>query len=348
MSARRLRILTWHVHGNYLYYLSQAPHDFFIVTSSAPAATRPGLTGSLPWGDNLHEVREMEVRDRQFDLVLYQSRRDYEQDRLELLSAAQRQLPQIVLEHDPPQQHPTNTRHWLCDPGVLLVHVTAFNDLMWDSGAVPTRVIEHGVLVPPQAVYRGSRDEGIVVVNHLAQRGRRLGTDVFERARARVPLTLVGMGAAESGGLGEIGNAELPGFMAEYRFFFHPVRYTSLGLALIEAMHVGLPVVALATAGLPGVIVNGENGYADTDVERLIVVMQALLADAGLARLWGQAAQRTARERFGIERFVSDWNETFAFVAGLGPPLRPVRPVVLSGAPVAQSSDCMAMLRGMC
>lgn len=28
MSRKRLRVLTWHVHGNYLYYLSQAPHDF--------------------------------------------------------------------------------------------------------------------------------------------------------------------------------------------------------------------------------------------------------------------------------------------------------------------------------
>ena len=30
---RRLRILTWHVHGNYLYYLTQVPHDFYLVTS---------------------------------------------------------------------------------------------------------------------------------------------------------------------------------------------------------------------------------------------------------------------------------------------------------------------------
>ncbi|RPJ39612.1 MAG: glycosyltransferase family 1 protein, partial [Chloroflexi bacterium] len=29
-SSRRKRVLTWHVHGNYLYYLTQAPHDFFL------------------------------------------------------------------------------------------------------------------------------------------------------------------------------------------------------------------------------------------------------------------------------------------------------------------------------
>lgn len=35
----RLRILTWHVHGNYLYYLTQAPHEFYLV---ADAARGPG------------------------------------------------------------------------------------------------------------------------------------------------------------------------------------------------------------------------------------------------------------------------------------------------------------------
>ncbi len=28
--TRPLRILTWHVHGSYLYYLVQSPHRFFL------------------------------------------------------------------------------------------------------------------------------------------------------------------------------------------------------------------------------------------------------------------------------------------------------------------------------
>ena len=34
---RRLRILTWHVHGNYLYYLTQVPHDFYLVNDASRA-----------------------------------------------------------------------------------------------------------------------------------------------------------------------------------------------------------------------------------------------------------------------------------------------------------------------
>ena len=42
--------------------------------------------------------------------------------------------------------------------------------------------------------------------------------------------------------------------------------------------------------------------------------MQQLLADRSLAAEWGEQARRTAHERFGIERFVRDWSETFAMV----------------------------------
>ena len=142
---RRLRILTWHVHGNYLYYLSQVPHDFYLVSEPNGAPGRAGRVGSLPWGDNVHDAPAADIKSMAFDAVLYQSRTAWNVDRHRLLSAAQRRLPTVYLEHDPPQEHPTNTRHWIDDRNVLLVHVTPFNALMWDSGSTPTTVVEHGV-----------------------------------------------------------------------------------------------------------------------------------------------------------------------------------------------------------
>lgn len=87
------------------------------------------LGGALPWGDNVDEVELEGLKRETFDCVLYQSRRNYDVDRLVQLTDAQRQLPSIFLEHDPPQQHPTNTQHFVDDPNVLLVHVTPFNAL---------------------------------------------------------------------------------------------------------------------------------------------------------------------------------------------------------------------------
>jgi glycosyltransferase involved in cell wall biosynthesis len=305
---RRLRILTWHVHGNYLYNLTQVPHDFYLVTDRSRGVHRSGRSGTLPWGDNVHEAPVEALRGMSFDAVIFQSRNEWDEDRHSVLGAAQRSLPRIYIEHDPPQQSPTDTRHWVADdPGLLLVHVTPFNALMWDAGPTPTRVIEHGVRPLRDVRYAGDLERGIVVVNNLATRGRRLGLDVYLDAARRVPLTLVGMDSAAAGGAGEVANALLPDVMAQHRFFFNPIRWTSLGLAIIEAMMVGLPIVGLATTELVTVIRDGENGFIDTRPDRLVESMQRLLADPALARQLGAAARRTAKERFGIGRFVDDW-----------------------------------------
>ncbi|HVJ30224.1 MAG TPA: glycosyltransferase, partial [Gammaproteobacteria bacterium] len=134
-------------------------------------------------------------------------------------------------------------------------------------------------------------------------------------ARERVPLDLVGMSAEEAGGVGEVRHDVLPQFAARYRFFFNPIRYTSLGLAVVEAMMIGLPVVALATTEMATVVENGTTGYVDTSLDRLIARMQELVAAPAEARRLGSAARAYARERFAIGRFVADWNAALEAVA---------------------------------
>lgn len=308
MGSRRLKVLTWHVHGNYMHYLSQVPHDFYLVRDALGSIHRTGRSGRLPWGDNVHDAPVEMLESMPFDVVLFQSPVAYLEDQHRLLSQAQRDLPKIYLEHDPPQAHPTDTRHLVDDPNVLLVHVSAFNDLMWDCGRSPTRVIEHGVKLIQPARYEGTRDAGIVVVNHLARRGRRLGLDVYERVRERVPLDLFGMASEDvAGGKGEVAQQVLPALMSSYRFYFHPVRYTSLGLSLIEAMMIGLPVVGLATTELSTVVRPGHEGYIDTSIDRLVEAMRWLIAHPQDAEIMGEAARATASERFHIDRFSTDW-----------------------------------------
>lgn len=308
-GRRPLRVLTWHVHGNYLFYLSQAPHEFLVpVGRSGPGYA--GCPSGFPWPANVQEVAVDDLPRTDFDCILFQSHGQYLVDQYELLTPEQRALPRLYLEHDPPLEHPTNTCHPVDDPDMLLIHVTHFNRLMWDSRRTPTRVIEHGVLVPSHLSYTGEWGKGLVVVNHLERRGRRLGADLFHQVRERVPLDLAGMDSLGIGGLGDIGHDRLPELMCRYRFVFHPIRYTSLGLALCEAMSLGVPPVALATTEAPTVIEHDVSGYLDTNLENLIRYMERLLSDPDEARRLGTGARRTAESRFGIARFARDWDAT--------------------------------------
>lgn len=120
------------------------------------------------------------------------------------------------------------------------------------------------------------------------------------------------MNSEDLGGLGEISPPELPEFMANYRFYFNPSRYTSLNLAVLEAMAVGLPVIGLATTEMTTVIENGRNGFIDTDPRKLIEPMRRLIADKDYAVELGRNAQATIHERFSHERFIADWNRIFS------------------------------------
>jgi glycosyltransferase involved in cell wall biosynthesis len=181
---------------------------------------------------------------------------------------------------------------------------------MWDSNGVPTVVIDHGV-VDPGYRYTGSLDRALVIINNLPTRGRRLGLDVFEHVRQRVPVDLVGMGSEAIGGLGEVQHRDLPDFMAQYRVFFNPIRYTSLGLAIIESMMVGLPMVGLATTELVSVITPDFNGYISLNPNVLVERIRALLDNPVLAHKLGQNARAYALERFGIPRFAAEWESLF-------------------------------------
>src|SRR5581483_3557581 len=143
------------------------------------------------------------------------------------------------------------------------------------------------------------------------QRPRIAGYDLFLKARELVPLDAVGMGTETLDGLGDVPYRELHRRIADYRFLFSPIRYTSLPLAVIEAMTMGMPVVALATTELPTVIEHGTSGYVSCDVDELIDCMRFLLTNPQEARRLGDNARAVANERFGLQRFARDWNTAF-------------------------------------
>lgn len=316
---RRLRILIWHIHGSYLNALARIEHDWYLPVKPG----RPeGYGGRGPTFDLPGSVREVpagRVRHLDFDLVIYQTPKNWFEDRFEILSAEERDLPSIYLEHNTPRPDAVHSRHPVDDPRVLLVHVTHYNRVMWDNGRTPTAVIEHSVAIDPAARYTGRLPRGVFVANGVQRRPRIAGFDLFLQAREQVPIDAIGMETEAFGGLGDVPYRELHRRVAAYRFVFSPMRYTSLPLSVIEAMTLGAPVVALATTELPNVIQDGVNGFVSCDLDYLIDRMRFLLDHPAEAARIGAAARRTAEERFGLDRFRRDWNAAFARVLGETP-----------------------------
>ncbi len=316
---RRLNILIWHIHGSYLNALARIEHNWFLPTKPGKPEGYGGRGPTFDLPDYVREVPAEEVRGLQLDLIIYQTPKNYFEDQYEILSPQQRRLPKIYLEHNTPKPNAVDTRHPVADAhddDLLLVHVTHYNRLMWDNGDTPTAVIEHSVAIDPAARYTGRLERGITVINGMQKRPRIAGYDLFLRAREAVPLEAVGMQTEEFGGFGDVPYRDLHRLVADYRFLFSPIRYTSLPLAVIEGMTLGMPVVALATTELPTVIENGVTGYISCNLDELIAAMRELLADPQKACHMGTRARAVARERFSLERFARDWNAAFSLVMG--------------------------------
>jgi glycosyltransferase involved in cell wall biosynthesis len=144
-------------------------------------------------------------------------------------------------------------------------------------------------------------------VNEPTRRGRVTGTDLLARFRGVIPVDLFGIGVKELGGIEDPPQHAFHEELARRRVYLHPFRWTSLGLTLIEAMQLGMPVVALSTTEVPEAV-PPEAGVVSNRMDVLEQALRRLVSEPEEARLMGKAAREAALTRYGLDRFLGDWD----------------------------------------
>ena len=310
-----MRILLWHVHGAWTTAFVRGRHEYVVPVLPDRGPDGVGLARTYAWPDSVTQVPPDQLRDEEFDIVLLQ--RPHELDGLAqdwLGRRPGRDIPAVYVEHNAPQGRITDMRHPAADrPELLVVHVTHFNALFWDTGSTRTRVIEHGI-VDPGHRYTGELPRAAVVINEARRRARVTGTDLLDRFSQAAPIDLFGMDAASLGGIEDLPQRDLHDEMARRRVYLHPIRWTSLGLSLLEAMHLGMPVVALGTTEAHEAVPH-EAGAVSTRIDVLTAAVRRLIDDPGEAVARGRAARAAALERYGLKRFLADWDDALEEVA---------------------------------
>jgi hypothetical protein len=309
-----MKVLLWHVHGAWTTAFVHGDHEYTVPVVADRGPDGVGIARTYAWPEGVRELPPERLCDEDFDAVVLQRPHELEHLAEEWLGRRPgRDLPAVYVEHNAPQGRIADMRHPAADrPDLLLVHVTHFNALFWDAGSTPTRVVEHGV-VDPGHRYTGELPRTAVVINEARRRARVTGTDLLERFAAAAPLDLFGMDAASLGGIEDLPQADLHDELARRRVYLHPIRWTSLGLSLIEAMHLGMPVVALGTTEAHEAV-PAEAGAVSTRIEVLESTIRRLVADPAEAHERGHAAREAALERYGLERFLADWDDVLEAV----------------------------------
>ena len=91
-----------------------------------------------------------------------------------------------------------------------------------------------------------------------------------------------------------------------------------LGTSLLDAMACSKPIVATNVGGIPEVVMDGDTGLlvAPRDHTAMAGGIVRLLADEGLRARMGQAGFARVRDRFTVERMISETAAVYARVAG--------------------------------
>lgn len=301
-----MRVLIWHVHGSWLNAFVQGDHTYLLPVLPDRGPDGRGRARTWDWPEAAVEMTPAELRHTDIDLVVLQR-----PEELEYLTEQWtgrrpgRDVPCVYVEHNSPPDPAASVHPAAAHPGVTVVHVTHFNRMMWDCGPSPTTVVEHGV-VDPGPIYTGDLDRAVAVINDPVSRRRTTGSDLVVALRSWVPVDLFGMRSEPLGGL-DLPQAELHPAMARRRVYLHPNRWTSLGLSLIEAMHIGLPVVAVGATEVWDAV-PGDAGVVSNRIEVLASALRRFVEDPAAAAAAGGRARQSALARYGLERFLDDWD----------------------------------------
>lgn len=311
-----MRILIWHVHGSWMTAFLQGPHDYLLPVDPDRGPDGRGRARTWDWPSSAVELTAARLADERFDLVVLQ--RPHEAGLLRDWTGLRAgvDVPAVYLEHNAPTGTAVASRHpYAGQDAVPVVHVTHFNRVMWDNGCAHTEVIEHGICDPGH-LYTGQNASLAVVVNEPVRRTRVAGTDVMLELSRTLPVDVYGMGMDHLAQTApwlrdrlheDYRQSELHRALAAHRVYLHPYRWTSLGLALLEAMTLGLPVLGLSTTEAPRAV-PAAAGLLSNDLDELAERARRWLADPGLAAQAGAAARAHALDRYGLERFLADWD----------------------------------------
>lgn len=113
---------------------------------------------------------------------------------------------------------------------------------------------------------------------------------------------------------------ELVPWLSAADLFLLPSSQESFGLAALEAMSCGVPVIASRVGGLPDVIRDGETGFVfdPDDIQAMAECGLALLTNPARRQAIGAAAAADVRARFSVEKVVPQYEAFYEEVLSRG------------------------------
>lgn len=324
-SGDKLNIITFCTHERYEQQLCKTGHNFFSLIegrlSGHTGKTWDTTYGKIP--SNYYPLETMPSAEVEIDLILCQTL-------CERINISKRirddfNIPIISLMHVLPHVEQNLlisveeqiARYDIYNQGVdQRVFISDFNRSAWGCDASNATFIEHGMDCDFWMAIENKARHNVClsVVNDWPNRdwccGFKLWQDVVAfGTEKQLPVLPVG----NSPGFSEPAKSieHLREIYHQSRIFINTSTHSPVPTALMEAMACGCAVVSTQTCMIPEIIEHGVNGFMSNDPKELRRYAEMLMQDEELARKIGSNAQKTIKEKYSLEKFVSNWNNVF-------------------------------------
>jgi len=182
------------------------------------------------------------------------------------------------------------------------------------AGSQKLRVGTAGHLAPIKGHEDFVRAAALVIQNCPEVEFVIAGEDKSQARENRIALERLIHEMGMNGNIKLIGWADdMPAFLATLDLFVSAARSEPFGLAIVEAMAAGVPVVATASEGAREIIDDNQTGRLIPigDVASLARAIDELLKDGTECHRLAQNANAVVRERFSLERMVEAIEEVY-------------------------------------
>jgi len=107
--------------------------------------------------------------------------------------------------------------------------------------------------------------------------------------------------------------ADVEKYLAKFDCYVQPSLSESFGLAIVQAMSLGLPVVATETGGIPEIITHGITGFLIPPQKPKIIAESVIeiLRNRERARKMGQTARKEVQIKFNLKDMISELEQVY-------------------------------------
>lgn len=257
--------------------------------------------------------------DIDFDLVIAQNKAGQFQKLRQIADLLQ--LPLVTIEHTAPYPNWSQEQrdYYKTLKGDLDVFICDWSREEWGwptATSNSVRIIHHGVdtdLFCPNELIVKREMRALSVVNDWINRDQPCGFRYWQEATQSVPTHVLG----DTPGLSKPAKST-PDLIHQYRksqVFVNTSLISPYPTALLEAMACECAVVTSNTCYIPSFVKDGENGVLCDGASDMNRKLRELMGDEERCRELGRAARQTVIERFGMDKFVKEWNQVFEDVA---------------------------------